>query len=69
MLLVEVFDDDSGLGVSRQGELENTRKMFEYVSKKITGEMFFRGGNFFLGDFFKFLFGSIFLLRWLSASR
>jgi hypothetical protein len=44
------------LGVSRQGEFENTRKIIEYVSKKITGEIFL-------------LFLSFFLLRWLSASR
>jgi hypothetical protein len=36
------------LGVSRQGEFENTRKQIEYVSKKCTREIFFRGG----GDFF-----------------
>jgi hypothetical protein len=36
------------LGVSRQGEFENTRKKNEYVSKKITGEIF-------LGDFFLLL--------------
>jgi hypothetical protein len=40
------------LGVSRQGEFENTRKKIEYVSKKIAGEIFFRGGKFFPGDFF-----------------
>jgi hypothetical protein len=40
-------------GVSRQGEFENTRFFlrFEYVSKKITGEMFF-GGDFFSGGIF-----------------
>jgi hypothetical protein len=30
------------LGVSQQGEFENKRKKIEYVSKKITGEIFFR---------------------------
>jgi hypothetical protein len=40
------------LGVSRQGEFENTRKIIECVSKKIAREMFFRGGNFVLGVFF-----------------
>jgi hypothetical protein len=35
------------LGVSPQGEFENTRKKIEYVSKKITGEIFFSGGNCF----------------------
>jgi hypothetical protein len=40
------------LGVSRQGKFENTRKKFEYVSKKITGEIFFRGGGFFVVVFF-----------------
>jgi hypothetical protein len=40
------------LGVSWQGEFENTRKQFEYVSKQNTGEIFFRGGIFFLGGFF-----------------
>jgi hypothetical protein len=36
----------------RQEEFENTRKQIECVSKKIAGEIFFRGGNFFPGDFF-----------------
>jgi hypothetical protein len=40
------------LGVSRQGDFENTRKKIEYVSKQITGEIFFWGGIFFLGKCF-----------------
>jgi hypothetical protein len=36
------------LGVSRQGEFENTRKKIEYVSKKSPGKYFF-GGDFFAG--------------------
>jgi hypothetical protein len=61
------------LGVSRQGEFKNTRKKNEYVSKKnhrgniFSGADFFR--VFFLGEVFQPLFLSIFLLRWLSASR
>jgi hypothetical protein len=57
------------LDVSRQGEFENTRKKIEYVSKKITGEIFFRGGIFFPGEFFASFSFRFFLLRWLSASR
>jgi hypothetical protein len=38
------------LGKGR-GEFENTRKKIEYVSKTITGEIFF-GGGFFYGLFF-----------------
>jgi hypothetical protein len=34
------------LGVSRQGEFENTGGKCEYVSKKITEKIFFRGGFF-----------------------
>jgi hypothetical protein len=34
------------LGFSRQEEFENTREKIEYVSKKVTGEIFFRGGIF-----------------------
>jgi hypothetical protein len=48
------------LGVSRQGEFENTRKKIEYISKKNTGEIFFRRGNFFPGGFVLLLFLSIF---------
>jgi hypothetical protein len=51
-LLLFFFFFSAFLGVSRQGEFENTRKKIEYVSKKITGEIFFRGGIFFPGDFF-----------------
>jgi hypothetical protein len=40
------------LGVSRQGEFENTRKEIEYVSKKNHRGNIFSGGNFFPGDFF-----------------
>ena len=36
------------LGVSRQGEFENTENIFEYVSKKNTGKYFF-GGEIFSG--------------------
>jgi hypothetical protein len=58
------------LGVSRQGEFENTRQKFECVSKNFTGEIFFRGGGgLFRVDFPDFFFLSTFLLRWLSASR
>jgi hypothetical protein len=42
-----IFFNSAFLGVSRQGEFENTRKKIEYVSKKITGETFFRGGGIF----------------------
>jgi hypothetical protein len=35
----------SFLGVSRQGEFENTRKKVEYVSKKSPGKYFFGGGG------------------------
>jgi hypothetical protein len=35
------------LGVSRQGDFENTGGGNEYVSKKNTGEIFFPGGIFF----------------------
>jgi hypothetical protein len=40
------------LGVSRQGDFENTGGKNQYVSKTITGEMFFRGAIFFLDGFF-----------------
>ena len=43
------------MGVSRQGEFENTRKKFECVLKKITGGIFFREVSFsppFPFDFF-----------------
>jgi hypothetical protein len=39
------------LGVSRQGEFENTRKEIEYVSENFTREICFRGG----GDFLTFV--------------
>jgi hypothetical protein len=42
------------LGVSRQGEFENTRKKNEYVSKKKHRGNIFRGAHFFLGVFFNF---------------
>jgi hypothetical protein len=42
------------LGVSRQGEFENTREKNEYVSKKNTGEIFFRGGIVFWANVFNF---------------
>ena len=45
------FFESAFLGVSRQGEFENTRKKMSTFQKKITGEIFFRG-NFFLGEFF-----------------
>jgi hypothetical protein len=50
------------LGVSRQGEFENTRNKIEYVSKKNTKEIFYRGEIFFLGGFLQLFFLSIFLL-------
>ena len=56
------------LGVSRQGEFENTRKKLSTFQKKNTGEIFFGGRTFFWG-IFQLFFLSIFLLRWLSASR
>jgi hypothetical protein len=46
------------LGVSRQGEFENTRKLFEYVSKQKSPGKYF----FVLGEFFEFLFLSIFFV-------
>ena len=45
------FFPSAFLGVSRQGEFENTRKKLSTFQKKITGEIFFRG-KFFLGEFF-----------------
>jgi hypothetical protein len=40
------------LGVSRQGVFKNTRKEFEYVSKKNhRGNIFFGGGSFFWVNF------------------
>jgi hypothetical protein len=56
------------LGVSRQGEFEYTRKKLSTFQKKTPGKYFFRGKNFFWG-IFQLFFLSIFLLRWLSASR
>jgi hypothetical protein len=48
------------LGVSRQGEFENTRKKFEYVSEKFTTGNIFSGEDFFSGwiclTFFSFDF-------------
>jgi hypothetical protein len=40
------------LGVSRQGDFENTRKKIEYVSKKNHRGNIFLGGIFFLGKCF-----------------
>jgi hypothetical protein len=56
------------LGVSRQKDFENTGNFFQYVSKKITGEIFF-GGDIFSGWIFEFFFFRLFSLRWLGASR
>jgi hypothetical protein len=61
------------LGVSRQGEFEYTRheKKIEYVSKKNTGEIFFPGEEFFLGDFSTFFPFDFFvaLVKRLSVMR
>jgi hypothetical protein len=42
------------LGVSRQGEFENTRNFLSTFQKKKPGKYFFRGKIFFLGDFSTF---------------
>jgi hypothetical protein len=42
------------LGVSRQGEFENTRKKLSTFQKNSPGKYFFGGGIFFRGDFFDF---------------
>jgi hypothetical protein len=58
------------LGVSRQGEFKTRENKLSAFQKKSPGKYFFGvREDFFLGDFFQLLFLSIFLLRWLSASR
>jgi hypothetical protein len=42
------------LGVSRQGEFENTGKEIEYVCKKTPGKYFFGGGVAFRVDLLTF---------------
>jgi hypothetical protein len=42
------------LGVSRQGEFENTRKKLSTFQKNSPGKYFFGGGGFFRVDFFDF---------------
>jgi hypothetical protein len=49
------------LGVSRQGEFENTRKQIECVSKRLAGEIFFRGEIFFPGIFLTFFLSDFFV--------
>jgi hypothetical protein len=45
------FFSSAFLGVSRQGEFENTRKNWVRFKKNDRGSIF-SGGEFFLGDFF-----------------
>jgi hypothetical protein len=47
-LFFSFFFFSAFLGVSRQGDFENTRKKIEHVSKKSPGKYFF-AGNFFSG--------------------
>jgi hypothetical protein len=55
------------LGVSRQGDFENTEIVFGAFPNP-PGKYFFGGQYFFRVDFFSFSFDFL-LLRWLSASR